>query len=258
MMAARGNAASKLVQTASEKRETRIKKKETKAITDADLLAFAVASANIKPDWLRDPDLAVNPASKAWLTLSVRIRSVAYGDNFSAFVLFCICCAGVLVGVQTYPGMDQNTAVVLADAAILYVFTLEIGLKVLSEGWAFWSFWIGPEWKWNNFDLLIVVATYLPPGMIPGGSSVALLRLLRLARLVKLFKKIPQLQMIIMGLVGGMKSIFYIVVLLLLVFYLYGIVGMTIFRENDPWHYRDLQVRGEERGGGRKRGERGW
>jgi len=48
--------------------------------------------------------------------------------------------------------------------------------------------------------------------------------------------------MIIMGLIGGMKSIFYIVILLLLVFYIYGIVAITIFKDNDPWHYRDLQT----------------
>jgi voltage-gated sodium channel len=59
---------------------------------------------------------------------------------------------------------------------------------------------------------------------------------------VKLFKKIPQLQMIVMGLAGGIKSIGYIVILLLLVFYLYAIVGITVFRTNDPWHYRDLQT----------------
>ena len=145
--------------------------------------------------------------------------------------------------MQTYPGVETDDNVNLVDSIILYIFTAEAGLKILSEGWAFWRFWVGEEWKWNNFDFFIVVACYLPASLFSGGEPpVALLRLLRLARLVKLFKKIPQLQMIVMGLAGGIKSIGYIVILLLLVFYLYAIVGITIFRTNDPWHYRDLQT----------------
>jgi len=59
-------------------------------------------------------------------------------------------------------------------------------------------------------------------------------------RVMKLVKKVPQLQMIVMGLIGGLKSIGYIMILLLLVFYLYAIVGIYSFRDNDPWHYGDL------------------
>tara|TARA_B110000305_G_C18761538_1_gene325535 strand:- start:137 stop:358 length:222 start_codon:yes stop_codon:yes gene_type:complete len=69
-----------------------------------------------------------------------------------------------------------------------------------------WRFFLGPEWKWNNFDIVIVLACmpFIPVAEIIGGN-VAFLRLLRLARLAKVFRKIPQLQMIVMGLVGGMK-----------------------------------------------------
>jgi voltage-gated sodium channel len=242
MMAGRANAASKMTKTAEEKRNENKARRESNTISADDMAAFAAAQESAVKDPWRDPELAKNGLSKSWLKLSARIREFAYGEKFGSFVLFCICLAGVLVGIQTYPGMDQVPVVQYMDSLILYVFTLETFCKMFSEGYAFHSFYVGAEWKWNNFDLFIVVACYLPPGVLPGGSSVALLRLLRLARLVKLFKKIPQLQMIIMGLVGGMKSIFYIVILLLLVFYLYGIVGMTIFKDNDPWHYRDLQT----------------
>lgn len=177
------------------------------------------------------------------MTLSQKIKAFAYGERFGYFILGCIVVAGVLVGMQTYPGMETNKAVTTTDTIILYIFTAETGLKILSEGFAFPAFWFGPEWKWNNFDFFIVVACYLPASLFSGGEPpVALLRLLRLARLVKIFKKVPQLQMIVMGLAGGIKSIGYIVILLLLVFYLYAIVGITIFRTNDPWHYRDLQT----------------
>ncbi|GMH73103.1 hypothetical protein TrST_g10235 [Triparma strigata] len=244
MMAARGNAANKMkAEKKAKEKAQRDSKSGDGLISAEDLEKFQAEQDAIKPNKWLDPEYGSNPISRAWMSASQKIRNFAYGDNFGGFVLFCIVIAGVLVGMQTYPGVETDDNVNLVDSIILYIFTAEAGLKILSEGWAFWRFWVGEEWKWNNFDFFIVVACYLPASLFSGGEPpVALLRLLRLARLVKLFKKIPQLQMIVMGLAGGIKSIGYIVILLLLVFYLYAIVGITIFRTNDPWHYRDLQT----------------
>ena len=37
-----------------------------------------------------------------------------------------------------------------------------------------------------------------------------------------------------------MRSIFYILLLLLLIFYLFGIVAMVLFKDNDPLHFGNL------------------
>ena len=68
------------------------------------------------------------------------------------------------------------------------------------------------------------------------------LRLLRLLRVLKLVKQLPQLQMIVGGLLNGLTSIGYISLLLALVFYLYGVLGIILFRENDPWHFSTLDI----------------
>jgi len=46
--------------------------------------------------------------------------------------------------------------------------------------------------------------------------------------------------LIVDALVQGLASIGYIGVILLLVFYLFAILGMTLFKENDPWHFGTL------------------
>jgi len=185
-----------------------------------------------------------------WANMNQRLVENALFNNF---VIICIIGAGILVGIQTYPSYqspngksgflkpDPNGTgigiVESIDDFILIVFSVECLAKMFAEGMAPWRYWVGKEWKWNNFDLIIVVACipYIPVAELVG--NVAFLRLLRLARLAKVFRKIPQLQMIVMGLVGGMKSIGYIVLLLFLVFYLYAIAGMMIFRDNDPFHW---------------------
>ena len=108
--------------------------------------------------------------------------------------------AGALVGIQTYPGMESDSALIAIDNIILVTFCVEILVKMVAEGMAPWRYFLGPEWRWNNLDFLIVM---LCMPFVDLGNSIALLRLFRLMRLAKLVRKIPQLQMIIMGLVGG-------------------------------------------------------
>ncbi|CAM9120522.1 unnamed protein product, partial [Ectocarpus fasciculatus] len=175
-----------------------------------------------------------------YVTLAKWAAHVAKSAWFGNFVMFCIVMAGLLVGLQTYPAFETHPALLIMDEIILYVFTLEVVVKVVGEGMQPQLYFVGANWKWNMFDFTIV---FLSLPIIPAmNGNIAFLRLIRLLRLAKVFRKVPQLQMIIMGLVGGMKSIVYIVVLLFLVFYLYAIIGIFFFRANDPWHFRSVEI----------------
>lgn len=89
---------------------------------------------------------------------------------------------------------------------------------------------------WNCFDFVVVVGCYLPGA----GAMASILRLLRLLRVLKLVKSLPELQVIVSGLISGLASIGYIAALLLLLFYLFAIIGISLFRQNDPWHFGSL------------------
>ena len=121
------------------------------------------------------------------------------------------------------------------DAWILAAFTFEIVVKLVGGGFKPYRYFAYP---WNLFDFLIVNASFL----LTDGSQVAVLRLLRLLRVLKLVKAVPQLQIILMGLGEGMKSICYILTLLMLVFYLFGVLFMAMFRDNDPLHFGSLTI----------------
>lgn len=177
---------------------------------------------------------------KPFLLFCQQCDKVALSPSFANYILFCILLAGALVGVQTYPGFEEDQTILWLDLIILYSFTLEVALKILGEGMGPYYYFVGPEWAWNNFDFLIVVFS-LP--FIPfAAGQIKLLRLIRLMRLAKAFRKIPQLQMILMGLIGGLKSIIYIVILMVLIFYLYACAGIIFFRDNDPFHFKSIEV----------------
>jgi voltage-gated sodium channel len=59
-------------------------------------------------------------------------------------------------------------------------------------------------------------------------------------RLLKLVGKIKQLQVIVMGLIKGLSAVSYIILLMLLIFYLFAVMGVSSFRENDPFHFGSL------------------
>ena len=56
------------------------------------------------------------------------------------------------VMVQTYDSMEDNAYVLALDNVILVIFSLEVVLKVASEGTRPYRYFTGPEWRWNNFE----------------------------------------------------------------------------------------------------------
>jgi voltage-gated sodium channel len=54
--------------------------------------------------------------------------------------------------------------------------------------------------------------------------------------------QVPQLQVIVAGLVEGMGSITYIAALLFLVYYIFGIVSVLLFKRNDPFNFGTLPI----------------
>jgi voltage-gated sodium channel len=170
-----------------------------------------------------------------YLRLSRICHSFAYHPGFVNFVTAVICLAGVLVGIQTYPSMEDVEALNIIDLLILAIFTFEVAIKLIAENFHPWTYFNS---GWNCFDFVIVVGSFLPGG----GSMVTMLRLLRLLRVLKLVKSLPDLQLIVDALVQGLASIGYIGIILMMVFYLFAILGMTLFKDNDPWHFGTLHI----------------
>jgi len=155
---------------------------------------------------------------------------------FTSFITFVIIVACFQVGFETSESWSKTFSAELQSLNwyILYIFTLECVVHVLAEDLHPWLYLKNP---WNVFDLAIVVTSWSPIG---GGSLVMILRLLRLMRILKLMHAFPKLQVIIEALFKGLGSILYIRILLIIFFYLYAIIGITLFSENDPWHFGTL------------------
>ena len=158
---------------------------------------------------------------------------------FASWVFICIVGAGLIVGIQTYPNFANNSVLDALDILVLSTFALEIVLKIIGEEFTPLKYFTNHNWKWNWFDLIIVIAS-LPYGSNQG--TLKLVKIVRLLRLIKLFRKIDELNLIMTGLLMSMKFVSYIVLLWTLVMYIFGITGMLLFGANDPFHFLTIDV----------------
>lgn len=67
-------------------------------------------------------------------------------------------------------------------------------------------------------------------------------RLVRVLRVLKLVNALPGLAVIVNALLIGLTSIGYIGIIIFLTFYLFAILGMLLFQNNDAFHFGTLHA----------------
>jgi len=165
------------------------------------------------------------------------LKKIADAKWFQNFIIAVILAAGVIVGFETYSGFAERHHFVLGtlNSLVLWIFVAEIVVKMGAHGLRPWRYFHDP---WNCFDFLIVAVCFMPID----AQYVTVLRLARLLRVLKLVRALPKLQILVGALLKSIPSMVYVSVLLFLLFYLYGVAGTFLFSENDPVHFRNLQI----------------
>jgi len=161
---------------------------------------------------------------------------IALNPLFHHSINFIIVLTGILVGLETDRKMAKDFSIEfqLINNVIQYIFVTEILIRFL-------ALWNKPKEFfsdfWNLSDLILVIASFLPFGNYP-----FILRLLRLARFIKIFKELHQLRIISVALLRSIKPTGFVCVLLSILIYIYGVIGTTLFSENDPINFGTLAV----------------
>lgn len=68
--------------------------------------------------------------------------------------------AGIVVGIQSYPLMQDNTGLDVIDVLVQIIFTVDCVLKIAAQGAQPLNYWTGPERTWNNFGRTSRVPTF--------------------------------------------------------------------------------------------------
>jgi len=174
-----------------------------------------------------------------------KIKRFAMNDQFNYFIVGVVVIAGILVGAQTDKSVQGHGAVVAIETIILIIFIFESTIKIIAEAPKPWRYFFD---SWNIMDFaiafigLIDLALALAGTKMSGGagSVIMVFRLVRLMRIMKLVKSIPQLRIIVSAMITAMPSVMYISMLIFLMLYIYGVLAVFVFGENDQKHFGNL------------------
>jgi len=160
---------------------------------------------------------------------------VAESKGFHRTIIIVILTAAVLVGLETSPALmaQYGETLHLLDKVVLVIFIGEIVIKMGAQGNRPWRYFRD---GWNVFDFSIVVVCLLPME----GQFAAVLRLVRILRVLRLISGVPRLQLLVGALLKSVPSMGYVGLLLLILFYVYGVMGVFVFGSHDPVHFGSL------------------
>jgi voltage-gated sodium channel len=153
-----------------------------------------------------------------------RLARFVDSDRFAGTIAAVIVVNAIVLGLETYPTImaDYADVLILLNELCFAVFVVELVLRLASYGRDIRSFFRS---GWNVFDLVVIGAVF-----IPGVREQAqLLRLLRLARIVRLVRFLPDARILLLTVIKSIPSLFSMVVLTVLLLFVYGMIGWSLF-----------------------------
>ncbi|HWC24990.1 MAG TPA: ion transporter [Solirubrobacteraceae bacterium] len=157
---------------------------------------------------------------------------VADSAAFNLAIFGVILANAVVLGLETYPGAVRAAggSLRVLNEVFLGVFVVELVVRLAAFGSRPQDFFRS---GWNVFDFLVVAAS-LAPGL---RENAMLLRLARLARVLRIVRLLPDLRVLTVAIGRSIPGVMSLAVLALLVLFVYGMVGWTMFQDHAPDQY---------------------
>jgi voltage-gated sodium channel len=158
-----------------------------------------------------------------------RLARLVDSDRFNQVIASVIVANAVVLGLETYPAVmaEYGRTLLRLNDLFYLVFLTELVLRFASYGRRPQDFFRS---GWNIFDLIVIGAVAIPAVR----EQAQLLRLLRLARIVRLVRFLPDARILVLTVVKSIPSVFSMVVLTLVLMFVYGMVGWSVFGEALP------------------------
>ncbi len=153
------------------------------------------------------------------------LQKIVEAPWFERTVLVLIAINAVTLGMETSEMLMQRfgTALKLIDNAILTVFVLEIIMRLIVRGWAFWRD------PWRVFDFAVVAVA-----LLPSGGSLSVMRAFRVLRVLRLISGVEAIRRVVTGLLAAIPGMGSVVLLLCLIFYVFSVMATKLFGQAFP------------------------
>lgn len=150
-------------------------------------------------------------------------------ERFQIFIGTVIVVNAIVLGMETYPGLMDSYGNVLSwlNSICYGIFLIELVTRIASYGSRPWNFFRS---GWNVFDFIIIGGALIPAVR----EQATILRLLRLARIARLLRFLPDARVLLSTVTKATPAVLSMVVLTVLLLFIYGIIGWTMFGSELP------------------------
>jgi voltage-gated sodium channel len=166
----------------------------------------------------------------------VRTRLARFVDSpaFTAAVVIVILANALVLGLQTYPGLEREYGGVLdlLNNLCLAFFGVELVLRIASYRRP-WRFFLE---GWNVFDFIVIGIAFIP-GL---SNSSTIFRLARLARIVRVVHLLPDVRILITAVIRSIPPLGSMAILTTLILFVYGMVGWQLFGDELPQQWGNI------------------
>ncbi|SLN12387.1 Ion transport protein [Pseudoruegeria aquimaris] len=165
--------------------------------------------------------------------MRARLARLIQHPWFDRTILTLIVINAICLALETDASVMERYGPLLhaLDKAILAVFVLEIGARLIVD---FRGFWRDP---WRIFDFCIVAIA-----LIPATGSLSALRAFRILRVLRLVSSVPAMRRVVGGLLSALPGMGSIVLLLGLVFFVFSVISTKLFAQAFPDWFGSLSA----------------
>ena len=162
---------------------------------------------------------------------------IAATRAFDIVVIAMILVTAIGLGIETGRELDARlgAAILLAYDIALAVFVIEAAIKLTAVAPRFGRYFGD---GWNLFDFTVLVLAFVPET----GDFALIARLARLLRVLRVATVLPQLRLIIATLIRSLPGLGNVMLLLSVLYYVYAVAGVHLFRDHDPTHWSSLGI----------------
>ena len=158
-----------------------------------------------------------------------RLARLVDSDAFNITIAGVIIANAIVLGLETFPAVMESYGdqLIIANEVCYGIFVVELILRFASYGKRPQDFFKN---GWNIFDLIVIGGVWIPGVR----ENATLLRLLRLGRIARLLRFLPDARVLISTVVRSIPPLGSIVVLTVLILFIYGMIGWTLFGKALP------------------------
>ncbi|MEL6768418.1 MAG: ion transporter [Pseudomonadota bacterium] len=160
------------------------------------------------------------PETSPLAKLRQKAALITEDARFRNFIIGVIMLNAVVLGLETSGSVMSGVGglLIAIDTLCLAIFVVEIVLKLVAQGWRFFTR------GWNLFDFVIVGIS-----LVPAGAGLSVLRALRILRVLRLITVAPRLRRVVEGFVTALPGMGSVFLLMAIIFYIASVMATKLF-----------------------------